>query len=122
MSQYQKKEPTDPPWHSDEFYALLSKLESGKIYSYVNEDLVPEHNYFKYICEPGGINASIKGLYHMHPRILTDQKGKQATTKESLELKLSTMSPEEYKEKDVEYERFIERQASVDLPPLPPVA
>jgi len=97
----QKKEASDPSWHSDEFYEVLKTLEPGKIYSYKGPDISPQYNHWIFTSEPGYKRAGIRRLGTQGTRVLTDYQGKQQTSIDKItDLEPSEMSPEEFKDKD----------------------
>jgi len=97
----QKKEPSDPSWHSDEFYEVLKTLEPGKIYTYKGPDISPQYNHWIFTSEPGYKRAGIRRLGTQGTRVLTDYQGKQQTGLDKIaDLEPSTMSPEEFKTRD----------------------
>ena len=97
----QKKEGTDPEWHTDEFYNVLKTLEPGKLYSDKNSNLDPEFNHWVFTSEPGYKNAGIRRLGAQGARVLTDYRGKQqAGLEEIAGLVPSNISMEEFKAQD----------------------
>jgi hypothetical protein len=97
----QKKEASDPEWHTDEFYNVLKTLEPGKLYSDKNSNLDPEFNHWVFTSEPGYKRAGIRRLGDQGTRVLTDYRGKQqAGLKEIIGLVPSNMSTEEFKARD----------------------
>jgi hypothetical protein len=97
----QKKEDSDPSWHTDEFYKVLSTLEPGKIYSYKGLDISPQYNHWIFTSEPDFKRAGIRRLGAQGTRVLTDYQGKQQTGLDKIiDLEPSEMSPEEFKALD----------------------
>lgn len=102
------KEAEDASWETEEFFKVLSKLEPGKIYSYKGQDMAPEFNHWMFTSEEGMKNASLKRVGAQGARVLTDYQGKQQAGLNTVtDLVPSTMTPEEYRDRDRTTQRYI---------------
>ena len=96
---YESVQKSKPEWHTEEFYRVLKTLEPGKIYSYKDIDLPEQYNHWIFTTD--GMRAGIRKLGAQGTRVLTDYKGEQQASLETVTgLKPSTMSPEEFSARD----------------------